>query len=117
MPIKQLLASLLLFISTTIICQEKSAPVQGGKILGSVMDSASHQPVEYATISLHLGGSKKAINGGTTDKKGNYIIDNVDLGTYSLLVESIGFKLLTINNVEVQNSLLLAVRKCGDLEF
>ena len=104
MPIKQLLAILLLFISTTIISQEKFAPVQGGKILGSVMDSASHQPVEYATISLHLGGSKKAINGGTTDKKGNYIIDNVDLGTYSLLVESIGFKPLTINNVEVYKS-------------
>src|SRR5689334_21467321 len=79
--------------------KEKNA---NSEITGRVLDSITNQPLEYATITLYKQGEKKAINGATTDKSGNFTITEVSTGAYSALAEYIGYKSFTIGNIHVE---------------
>ena len=81
------------------IAQENTNDKASAKIIGRVIDSLSSTPIEYATITLFVQGEKRAMNGATTDHSGRFTINDVKEGSYQILVESIGFKPYTINNV------------------
>jgi len=72
-----------------------------GKISGKVNDASNNIPVDYATISIFKPGSTSPFNGGVTDPKGNFKIDNVPNGTYTVTIEFLGYQKQTINNVTV----------------
>ena len=80
--------------------QEKEKDANA-KITGKVIDSLTNLPIEYATVSLFKKGEKKAINGSTTDKDGNFTVTDVSTGVFTALAESIGYKPFTINNIHV----------------
>jgi outer membrane receptor protein involved in Fe transport len=67
------------------------------KIIGKVIDSASGGPIDYATVSLFLHGSKKAVNGTTTDAAGAFELKDISAGDYTIVVEFIGYKAYTIS--------------------
>jgi outer membrane receptor protein involved in Fe transport len=73
--------------------------VGNGKIIGKIIDSASKTPIEYATISLFSKDNKKPVNGATTDNTGQFIITGVNIGDYTMLVESIGYKSFSFANI------------------
>lgn len=68
-------------------------------ITGIIQDSTSHQPLEYATVSLFTNGSGKPVSGTVTDKKGQYFIKDIADGMYTIVLEFIGYKPVTIKNV------------------
>ena len=68
-------------------------------ITGRVVDSASEQPLDYATISLYVPGSKAPVNGSTTNATGFFSVKDVRAGNYKVVVEFIGYAPDTINNV------------------
>ncbi len=70
-------------------------------IIGKVIDSASGQPLNYATITLFLDGNKKPVNGTTTDAKGMFSVNDVANGNYKIIAEYIGYEPFTFNNVLV----------------
>ncbi|WP_295674749.1 TonB-dependent receptor [uncultured Mucilaginibacter sp.] len=72
-----------------------------GKITGKVTDAVTKQPVDFATISVFKQGSASPFNGGSTDPKGNFKIDNVAPGDYMLTVDFIGYKQYKIAHVVV----------------
>src|SRR5258706_6166390 len=74
------------------------------KITGKVTDSTSGKPIDYATISLFLQNDKKATNGTTTDSTGAFEIKDAAAGNYKIVVEFIGYKAYTINNVALTQS-------------
>ncbi len=86
---------ILLIMSATVFAQQNTGYI----IKGRLIDSASKQPLEYATISLFLKGEKKAINGSLTDSLGKFEVDHVLPGNYNLVAEFIGYKPHTIANV------------------
>lgn len=60
-------------------------------ISGSIIDKASKQPIEYATVLLvHLPDSS-IIKGTATDKKGRFVIKDVAAGSYVLRCSFIGY--------------------------
>lgn len=75
----------------------------GYKIKGRLLDSLSNHPLEYATISLFLSEDKKPINGTITDNKGNFILKNVQPGTYKLVAEFLGYKPFTLPGLQISN--------------
>ncbi len=97
MKIKFLLAILMVF-NLLATAQEKNG---NGKIVGKIIDSASKNPIEYATVSLFSKGNKKPVNGTTTSTTGEFAITGIDIGNYTILVESIGYKSYSIANVTV----------------
>jgi len=88
--IRNLLTLLLLLIGS-------SGFSQAGTISGHVVDSLTHQPVEYATVSLIDNYSHKTITGAVTDTKGVFSIPAAKTGNYTLMVEAIGFLPYQIN--------------------
>ncbi|MEO7214813.1 outer membrane beta-barrel family protein [Mucilaginibacter sp.] len=70
-----------------------------GKIAGTVIDSLTKKPVDYATISVFKSGGTVPINGVLTDEKGNFKLDNVKSGSYKITISFLGYKTKTIDPV------------------
>lgn len=81
--------------------QEAAKDNINSKITGKVIDSISRLPVEYATVTLFAKNSKKPLNGTTSDQGGLFTIPGVSAGTYTVVVEFIGYKPFTINNISI----------------
>lgn len=71
------------------------------KIKGKLLDSASHRPLDYATISLFLNGNKKPVNGTVSDSKGNFLVKGLAAGKYKLVAEFLAYKPHTLLDVVV----------------
>ena len=74
-----------------------------GKITGKVTDSVTKQPVDYATVSVFKQGSTSPFNGASTDINGNFAIDNIPAGDYSITVEFLGYKKKRVAHVVVSS--------------
>lgn len=95
------LSFFIFFTIFAVNAQQSEADNPNTKITGTIVDSVSHQSIEYATITLMKPGTKKAINGTTSSGSGSFTITNVEPGTYTVLVESIGYKPRMISKVAV----------------
>ena len=91
---KTFLPALLCFLSFSVFAQK-----DGYKITGTLLDSVTKHPLEYATISIFPEEAKKPVNGAVSDIKGNFVVNDVDAGTYKLVAEFIGYKPHTLFNI------------------
>lgn len=71
-----------------------------GRIRGKITDAQSGEPLIGANVVV-VGTSL----GAASDVKGEYIINNIQPGIYSLRVSYIGYQTMTINNVRVSEDL------------
>lgn len=70
-----------------------------GRISAVILDSATKQPIDYATISLLRVKDNKSMNGGVTDPKGKITLQNVTPDTYKLMIGFMGYKTKTVQVV------------------
>jgi outer membrane receptor protein involved in Fe transport len=81
------------------------------KISSKIIDAASSQPIEYATITLFSDSSKKAINGSISNKRGSFELQNIAPGNYRILVQFMGYedfsqKIELVSNLTLPDILL-----------
>src|SRR3990170_8617550 len=74
-----------------------------GKILGSVTDAETNQPVEYANVALVDPATQKPVNGAVCDDKGKFVIQKIAPGTYTVTISFIGYETQTIENIKVED--------------
>jgi outer membrane receptor protein involved in Fe transport len=98
---KILLSSLFCFLSFCLLAQQIGNQIDTYKIKGRLIDSASQHPLEYATVSLFLNGAKKPVNGTVTDRKGDFVVNDLVPGNYKLVAEFLGYKPHTLFNINV----------------
>ncbi len=103
-----LLISCLCLFSGLVAAQ--STPLTSPYVVkGTVADSVSGKPVPFATVALLAPDSKPLggtpITGATTDEQGAFAIPKVSVGTYRLLVSSVGYRSKTIEKVLVSADL------------
>lgn len=84
------LITILLLINTNIYSQTT------GSIGGTVLDTKDNTPLSGATIKI-VGSNR----GAQTDEDGNYLILNMDVGTYSVEASFIGYDPEVVNGVQV----------------
>lgn len=70
---------------------------QLGQVSGHLYDQREKEDLAYAIV--WLVNTKK---GATTDLKGNFLIDSIAPGTYSLKVTFLGYGDTTINDIKIQ---------------
>ncbi len=70
-----------------------------GKISGTVIDSITKKPLDYATVSLFHSGGKAPITGVLTDEKGAFKLNNLTPGKYKIVLSFIGYPAKTIDPV------------------
>jgi ferric enterobactin receptor len=99
----RIIACILVCLLSMLSLYSQKNPAEGntGKISGRVADSATAQPIEYASISIFLDKSLKPVNGTTSSPKGLFVLDNLAPGTYRLLIEFIGYKTSEKLNITV----------------
>ena len=91
--------TILLVASLTAYAQgpNLSPSVADGSISGTVLDSATNKPVEFATVALMEGASDKPVNGAVCDEKGKFEIKKIAPGNYRVVVSFIGYSTKSIS--------------------
>jgi outer membrane receptor protein involved in Fe transport len=101
------------YILIIIICSFITAKAQfgvgggsniAGKISGTLIDSVSKKPMDYASVGLYRSGGKSPITGVITDEKGNFKLNNVHPGSYKLSITYIGYPTKVIDPVVTTDS-------------
>lgn len=95
------LGCMLLVPCLALLAQQNNIKLLPGKITGRVVDSATMQNIDYATISVFIEGKENPVTGTTSDSKGLFKIDNLAPGTYTVVVDFIGYNKKTIARVPV----------------
>lgn len=88
----------LLFLSISTLAQRPQNFTKYS-VTGKVIDTETHQALEYATLVFTPKNSKK-ITGGITDKHGRFDIE-VPQGYYDIKVEFLSFKPKTFKEVKI----------------
>ena len=70
-------------------------------ISGKVQDSISGHVLEYATVTLIDKSNEKTLTGTTTNPAGQFVLENIPIGNYKLLIEFIGYKPVTLSNLSI----------------
>lgn len=90
---KKFFAVFILFVISVSIVLAQSTT---GKISGRVIDKETREPLIGANILL-----EGTTIGTTTDLEGNYLILNVPVGTYNLIVRHVGYREVMVKNLKV----------------
>jgi len=101
---KALLLILMYLGAWGLDAQQTAVSNTNGKISGRIIDSATGQPVEFASVSLSVQNLDKEINGMMTDEKGAFVLTNIADGTYKLSIFSIGYKQGITNNIVISKT-------------
>lgn len=62
-----------------------------GKVAGTLVDSISKKPLDYASVSIFRATGTAPINGVLTDEKGNFKLDGLHPGSYKLRITYVGY--------------------------
>jgi len=89
-----------LFISTSLLHSQNNKVI----VTGTITDSETNIPLEYATISVFNVNSDKAINGVISESNGEFSIE-LNKGNYDFKVEFISFKIKYYRNITVNDPL------------
>lgn len=88
-PVKIILGAFLLFCSNLSIAQN-------GTLKGTISNELSNEPIIFANVILE-GTTKAAVS----DVEGNYILEDIEPGTYNVLITSIGYNQKVISEVMI----------------
>ena len=75
-----------------------------GRISGTLIDSLTKKPLDYASIGLYRSGGKSPITGVITDEKGNFKLDGIHPGNYKISISFIGYPTKIIDPVLTTDS-------------
>jgi outer membrane receptor protein involved in Fe transport len=63
-----------------------------GKVTGKILDAATSQPVEYASVAIYREKDSTLVNGVVTDATGTFTMENLPYGKFYATVTFIGYK-------------------------
>ena len=86
----------LLFLFTILVVTSCETPVNTGTIHGVVTDYATGEPIKNAGVTLMPIG-----NTTITGSEGQFQFDNLEPRTYQLMIQKIGYEILTTTNLQL----------------
>ncbi|MBX2977487.1 MAG: carboxypeptidase-like regulatory domain-containing protein, partial [Ignavibacteriaceae bacterium] len=89
--IKKLLLIVFMFYGATLIAQSK------GSLSGKIVDAASKEPIPGVNVIV-----KGTYYGAATDMNGNFRINEISPGTYTVEVSSIGYKTIQYTALQIE---------------
>jgi len=102
---KKIILTLFCFSVVTLLY---SAPVTIlAELSGTVYDSLSELPVEYASVAVFRSSDSTLVMGTVTGADGRFAIQGLKQGTYYIEIRFIGYKTRKINNIITSGSVNL----------
>ena len=77
------------------------SPRGNAKLTGTVADSTTGKPVEFASVALIDASTKKPIDGTVADDKGKFTLAKLPQGDFQLLISFVGYRNKTISSVKL----------------
>ncbi len=77
------------------------APSITGKITGTVLDSLSNVPIEFASVVLINAKNGKEVDGTISNEKGEFKFPEVKLGVYKVHFSFIGYAIKEVPNIRL----------------
>jgi len=77
---------------------------QNIRILGTLTDSLTHERISFATVALLSQQTKVPVKETQTDTSGNFILENVPVGSFALRVSCIGYNDIFKENIFINLS-------------
>jgi outer membrane receptor protein involved in Fe transport len=93
-----------------------SAPklnAEKGSIKGIVKENTNKAALEYANVKIYSLPDSVMVTGSITSPEGVFEIKDIPLGKYYLVAEFIGYKALTISNLEITKD--QKIIDCGEI--
>lgn len=88
--------STLLFASFCLLgwqsAYSQSTEKGNGRISGTVIDSSTNEPVEFATVAIVDPATNKPVDGTVADEKGKFVVNKIADGTYKVVISFIGYE-------------------------
>ncbi len=86
-----------------------------GRISGTVTDSLSRGPVEFANVALLDPATGKPVNGAVCDEKGKFLINKISKGKYIVMISFIGYdsKKVKVEITDARSSIDMGSVKLG----
>ena len=98
-----------LFAVTLLIAStgfsQSGRSMKNSEVRGSVIDSTSLVPIEYATIALYHLQDSSLVTGGVTDREGTFFIKSVPFGAYLFKVTYLGYNPFTKTNLIIEGKI------------
>ena len=70
--------------------QNSTITINSGSISGKVVDKKTKEPLPY--VNIIIKDNATVVNGGITQDNGNFSVKNLELKTYSIEFQFIGYK-------------------------
>lgn len=92
-----------------LLCLFLTVPTPGwaqetGKITGTLTDSLTGKPIEYATVALLQTNSTQALQSTLTDATGRFSFGGISKGNYQIAISFLGYKKRFINQVALTDT-------------
>ncbi|MFN5983881.1 MAG: TonB-dependent receptor domain-containing protein [Fluviicola sp.] len=110
MKIKFLSFILFLIVSNFGLAQAKKG---NGIIDGTVLDSLSKAPIEYAMVRIFSEKDSSLISGIYTDDKGFFVLEEVPIGSFYMKISLFSYRDKTISGIQL--SAQKNIRKLGNI--
>ena len=72
-----------------------------GVVQGTITDSTTGQPIEYASVSIIDNHSGSVVTGGLSKNDGSFIVREIPLGEYVIWIEFIGYAKKEIGPINI----------------
>lgn len=80
------------------------AEAQRGSLKGMVVDRSSGDNIPFATVAVMKSGEENALTGAVSDEGGNFLVENLPIGTYDVIVSFVGYTSQEMTAVEITSS-------------
>ncbi len=94
----------IIFSSVIILLCVYGMHAQSLRVSGQLVDAATRQPMEFATVVLQTTDSV-FVNGTTSGRNGNFVIENAPQGDYRLIASNVGFDAATVELLGLNKSI------------
>ena len=74
------------------------------KISGTLIDSLTHQPISFATVTLLSQQTKAPVKATQTETIGNFVLENVPVGTFALRITFVGYNSIVRENILINTA-------------
>lgn len=81
-----------------------AAPRGNASLSGTVTDSKTGKPVEFATVALLDQTTDKAVDGGICDEKGRFAFSKLASGIYKVSISFVGYQTKVLDNVRLADA-------------
>ena len=95
---------LVLFLNSVLAHKDhntKPAMPAIGVVQGTITDSTTGQPIEYASVSIIDNHSGSVVTGALSKKDGSFIVREIPLGEYVIWIEFIGYAKKEIGPINI----------------